>query len=215
MPICLCLQSRCRPSLWQWLYCSPGQPEPSRTSPYSHSKRSVLILCLLSAVCCLLCVCLLSAVCCVCMSAVCCVYVCCLLCVYVCCLLSAVCMSAVCCLLCVCLLSAVCVCLLSAVCCVCMSAVCCLLYVYVCCLLSAVCVCLLSAVCAMCTYTHSLTQVGLKTDRAEVRDLFEHRDLGIFETKFTGLISPSGVRLLLLTPTASQSSRRRPIVSVP
>ena len=39
------------------------------------------------------------------------------------------------------------------------------------------------------------------TDKAMVRDLFTHRDLGVFNSNVTVSVNPSGgVRLLLLTP---------------
>lgn len=59
--------------------------------------------------------------------------------------------------------------------------------------------------------THTLMNVtfkeaGLSTPKAMVRDLFAHRDLGVYESSFMGLVNPSGVRLLLLTPLPSQPS---------
>lgn len=47
----------------------------------------------------------------------------------------------------------------------------------------------------------TLKDAGLSSDKAMVRDLFEHRDLGVFETLVSLPVNPSGgVRLLLLTP---------------
>jgi alpha-N-acetylgalactosaminidase len=46
--------------------------------------------------------------------------------------------------------------------------------------------------------------VGVSTDKAAVRDLFAHRDLGVFNSSVTVSVNPSGsVRLLLLTPVSS------------
>ena len=43
-------------------------------------------------------------------------------------------------------------------------------------------------------------QVGLSTSEAKVRDLFEHRDLGIYKKSFMAKVNPSGVVMVKLSP---------------
>lgn len=43
-------------------------------------------------------------------------------------------------------------------------------------------------------------QVGLSTSEAKVRDLFEHKDLGIYKNSFMAKVNPSGVIMVKLTP---------------
>lgn len=43
-------------------------------------------------------------------------------------------------------------------------------------------------------------QVGLSTSEAKVRDLFEHKDLGIYKQSFMAKVNPSGVIMVKLTP---------------
>lgn len=43
-------------------------------------------------------------------------------------------------------------------------------------------------------------QVGLSTSEAKVRDLFEHKDLGIYKNSFRAKVNPSGVIMVKLTP---------------
>ena len=43
-------------------------------------------------------------------------------------------------------------------------------------------------------------QVGLSTPEAKVRDLFEHKDLGIYKKSFMAKVNPSGVVMVKLTP---------------
>ncbi|CAI7993969.1 Alpha-N-acetylgalactosaminidase [Geodia barretti] len=51
--------------------------------------------------------------------------------------------------------------------------------------------------------TVSLQEAGLKVTSARVRDLFELKDIGVFNSKVTLSVNPSGgVRLLLLTPVS-------------
>jgi hypothetical protein len=51
--------------------------------------------------------------------------------------------------------------------------------------------------------TVSLQEAGLKVTSARVRDLFEHRDIGVFSSKVTLSVNPSGgIRLLLLAPVS-------------
>ncbi|KAJ7384508.1 hypothetical protein OS493_021137 [Desmophyllum pertusum] len=42
--------------------------------------------------------------------------------------------------------------------------------------------------------------VGLSASQAVVRDLFEHKDLGIFNQSFSAIVNPSGVVMVKLTP---------------
>ena len=43
-------------------------------------------------------------------------------------------------------------------------------------------------------------QVGLSASHAVARDLFEHKDLGIFSQNFSAIVNPSGVVMVKLTP---------------
>jgi len=45
-----------------------------------------------------------------------------------------------------------------------------------------------------------LSQIGLTTKQAVARDLFEHKDLGIFDHTFKAIVNPSGVVMVKLTP---------------
>lgn len=42
--------------------------------------------------------------------------------------------------------------------------------------------------------------VGISTPTAKVRDLFEHKDLGIFKGSFTARVNPNGVVMVTITP---------------
>jgi len=46
----------------------------------------------------------------------------------------------------------------------------------------------------------SFNEVGLSTSEAKVRDLFEHKDLGIYKNSFRAKVNPSGVIMVKLTP---------------
>lgn len=46
----------------------------------------------------------------------------------------------------------------------------------------------------------SFQLVGLSASRAVARDLFEHKDLGIFSLSFSATVNPSGVVMVKLTP---------------
>ena len=53
-------------------------------------------------------------------------------------------------------------------------------------------------------YTATFDQLGIKTEAASVRDLFLHRDLGIYTHKITATLPPSGsCKMFKVTPTST------------
>ncbi|PFX17505.1 Alpha-N-acetylgalactosaminidase [Stylophora pistillata] len=50
------------------------------------------------------------------------------------------------------------------------------------------------------TIEASFKMVGLSAEKAEARDLFEHKDLGTFTGSFHAIVNPSGVVMVILSP---------------
>lgn len=50
------------------------------------------------------------------------------------------------------------------------------------------------------TNVYLFCQIGLTTKQAVARDLFEHKDLGIYDTMFEAIVNPSGVVMVKLIP---------------
>ena len=46
--------------------------------------------------------------------------------------------------------------------------------------------------------------MGITTERAYARDLFAHKDLGIYKKSFTARVNPSGVVMVKLTPICDE-----------
>ena len=50
------------------------------------------------------------------------------------------------------------------------------------------------------TNVYLFCQIGLSAKQAVARDLFEHKDLGIYDTMFEAIVNPSGVVMVKLFP---------------
>ena len=50
------------------------------------------------------------------------------------------------------------------------------------------------------TNVYLFCQIGLSAKQAVARDLFEHKDLGIYDTMFEAIVNPSGVVMVKLIP---------------
>jgi len=46
--------------------------------------------------------------------------------------------------------------------------------------------------------------VGITTERAYARDLFAHKELGVYKKSFTARVNPSGVVMVKLTPICDE-----------
>lgn len=56
----------------------------------------------------------------------------------------------------------------------------------------------------MTAYFWLLSQVGITTERAYVRDLFAHKELGVYNKSLTARVNPSGVVMVKLIPICDE-----------
>lgn len=56
-------------------------------------------------------------------------------------------------------------------------------------------------------YSSFIHQVGLSGRIASVRDLFEHKDIGIYTDTYSTMVNPSGVKFLKLTPDKGKAAK--------
>ena len=50
-------------------------------------------------------------------------------------------------------------------------------------------------------------QVGFSAKRAQVRDLYQHKDLGIHKKSFEAKVNPSGVVMVKLSPLPTEERK--------